>query len=484
MGEAPQRRRRGARFELVLALGVLDFSLEQAIVVAALASIPSSYDTTPAAAVSIITAFLLAAAVATPIAGRLGDQFGRRRVLECSLAMFIVGAVMCALATSIELLVAGRVVQGLGAGVGPLAAALIREHVAADRVPRAIGMMVGAGGAGGVVGLLGGALLVDYASVQAVFWLLAATAAALLVAVRAAVPRSTPSSTVAVDWLGAALLGGALAAASLAIAQGNTWGWGSDRILALVAGFALLLAGFVVRERTAAAPLLDRRGLARRVIWSAQLAAFVVGIALSVAYALLPFLAAAPPATGYGLGLDPTQTGLVLVPSAIAALLGGPAGGRLVALIGARAQVVLGLMCITATYVILTLVEASAVLLACAMVPLGFGVGLAITAIVNLIVLCSADAEIGAAMGLNSVIRAIGSALGAAAGIAIVSASDGIAPGLPGEGGFTMAFAASMAAGILAIAVVGTIPRRSADPVISTLGAGGTPATVSSRTAP
>jgi MFS family permease len=201
-------------------------------------------------------------------------------------------------------------------------------------------------------------------------------------------------------------------------------------------------------------------------MWSAQLAAFCVGIALSVAYALLPFMAALPQSTGYGFGLDATQTGLMLVPSAVAALLSGPIGGRLVAVIGARAQVVAGLLCIAGTYAVFVLVHATAVLVACAMIPLGFGVGLAIVAIVNLVVLSSSETEVGAAMGLNSVIRAIGSGLGAAVGIAIVTAFAGIAPGVPAEAGFDTAFAASLAAAMVAIAAVATIPRRAVDPVI------------------
>jgi MFS family permease len=475
MGTVSARGQGVLRLEVVLALGVLDFSLEQAIVVPALPVVQATFDTSLQAAVWMITAFLLAAAVATPLAGRLGDRYGRRRVLECSLVAFVVGSLICALADSIEPMIVGRVVQGLGAGVGPLAAALVREHVPAPRVPRAVGLIVGAGGAGGVVGLLGGALLVDHVSVQSVFWLLGATALGLLVAVHVAVPPSAGRRVVAVDWIGAGLLGGALVAVSLAIAQGNGWGWGSARVLGLFAGFALMLTGFVVRERVVAAPLLDPRGLARRPVWSAQLAAFAVGVALSVAYALVPFIGALPQSTGYGLGLSPTAIGLVLAPSAFAALVGGLAGGRLVTRIGARAVVVMGLLCIAVTYALFVLAHESAVLVAVAMLPLGFGVGCSIGAIVNLVLLSSDEAETGAVMGLNSVIRAIGSGLGAALAVAIVTASDAIAPGVPSESGFTAAFAASLATTLVAVAIVATIPRRSADPVIGAMRGDATP---------
>ena len=131
-------------------------------------------------------------------------------------------------------------IQGLGAGVGPLAASLVREHVAAARVPRAIGLIVGAGGAGGVIGLLGGALLVDHVSVHAIFWLLGAIGGPVArrrppggAVVRRPRRRCPSTGSVRHSWAARS------SAVSLAVAEGNAWGWGSPRVLGLFAGCAL-----------------------------------------------------------------------------------------------------------------------------------------------------------------------------------------------------------------------------------------------------
>ena len=464
--------RRVGRIEYVLALGVLDFSLEQSAIVPGLPTIVADYGTTTTGAIWVVTAFLLAAAVAAPVAGRLGDRYSRRRVLESSLALFLLGSVVCALANSIELLIAGRVVQGLGAGVGPLAVSIIRETVAPARVPTAIGLVIGAGAFGGVLGLLGGALLIDHASLSAIFWVMTAVAAVLWAAVRWAVPQSGARSDAPVDWIGAVLLGTCLAATVLAIAQGNAWDWDSPEVLGLFAGGAVLGACFAIRLRTAAVPLLDPRGLGRRPIWTAQISLLAVAIASSFAYSVLPFFAALPEVTGYGLGLSATEIGLVLVPNALAALAGGALGGRLVLRVGARAQVLVGIACVALTHALLVVDHGSAEVVALAMVPLGFGVGLAIGAIVDVVALGSDVTRVGGMLGFNSVVRTVGIAAGTQAAVAIVIAADELAPGVPLEAGFESAFVAGLIASLIAAVVALLIPRRADDGVSAAVAAG------------
>lgn len=120
-----------------------------------------------------------------------------------------------------------------------------------------------------------------------------------------------------------------------------------------------------------------------------------------------------------------------------------------------------------ATYALLAFAHASTAMVAVAMIPFGFGIGLAIGAIIDLVVLCSDPSETGAALGLNSVLRAVGTAVGAQVAIAIVTGADELAGGVPVEGGFTTAFAVSLAPTLVAVAIVCLIPRRSEDGVIS-----------------
>ena len=337
-----------ARSLAVLAVGVLDLGLEQSIVAPALPAIERHYHASPTAGTWLLTGFVLAAAVAIPLAGRLGDQLGRRRVLIWSLGLFAAGAVVCAVSSTIGLLIAGRVIQGLGAGVAALAVALARDSLPAARLTMAVGLLVAAGSAGSVAGLLLAGLLVDHVSVSAIFWLLFAVAAVLAVLVRAVVPESRARRTAPVDVLGALALAGGLGSLTLAVSEGNSWGWGSARTL-LLAGFAIALIGaFVARERLAASPLLDPKALALRPIWSANVAMLGVGYSLLIVLALVPLIGAYPKSTGYGLGLTTTQIGLVLVPSAIATLVGGLLGGRYVSATGARLQALGGVALVAA----------------------------------------------------------------------------------------------------------------------------------------
>ena len=174
----------------MLAVGALDFGLEQAIVAPALPAIQRHYHASPASVAWLLTGFLIAAAVLTPLAGRLGDNFGRRRMLLASLGLFALGALVCALGGSVRALIIGRVIQGLGAGMAPLAVALAREHIDPGRLPAAVGLLIASASIGTVAGLLLAGLLVDHVGVAAIFWLLFAVAVGLAIAVPLVVPGS------------------------------------------------------------------------------------------------------------------------------------------------------------------------------------------------------------------------------------------------------------------------------------------------------
>ena len=482
-----------ARSLAVLAVGVLDLGLEQSIVAPALPAIERHYRASPTAGTWLLTGFVLAAAVAIPLSGRLGDQLGRRRVLICSLALFAAGAVVCAVSSTIGLLIAGRVIQGLGAGVAALAVALARDSLPAARLTMAVGLLVAAGSAGSVAGLLLAGLLVDHVSVSAIFWLLFAVAAVLAVLVRVVVPESRARRTAPVDVLGALVLAGGLGSLTLAVSEGNSWGWSSARTL-LLAGFAIALIGaFVARERLAASPLLDPKALVLRPIWSANVAMLGLGYSLLIVLALVPLIGAYPKSTGYGLGLTTTQIGLVLVPSAIATLVAGLLGGRYVRATGARLQALGGVALVAASYVALAVVTPTAAALALVTIPLGAGIGFALGAITDLVALASPEEETAAALGLNVVIRTVATALGAQVAIAVVTAAPPAFPALralathlqalgvsgprvelvnaaarvPAHSGFTNAFWMAAGATVIALIAVALTPPPRSDPTVS-----------------
>src|SRR5262245_24366897 len=195
----------GALF--VLTLGALDFGLEQSIIVPALPALAQHYGASIVGVAWLATAFLLAGVVAVPVFGRLGDLYGKRRLLLVSLTAFAAGSLVCALAQSIELAIAGRAIQGLGMAVAPLTPRLARDTVPPMMLPRAIGGVIASANVGGATGFLLSGLLVDRISPTAIFWFLFAFSAALAVGVAGLVQESPVRARVSVDVAGAALLG-------------------------------------------------------------------------------------------------------------------------------------------------------------------------------------------------------------------------------------------------------------------------------------
>jgi len=450
----------------VLAVGALDFGLEQFMVVPIVPAVQRAEGVPVTTAAWLITGFLLAAVVTAPVLARLGDMYGKRRLLFVSLGAFGAGSLVCALAGSMEWLIAGRVLQGCGAAFGPLAIGLARDHAPPGRAPLLIGLLVAASGAGAALGLLLGGVLVDHVSVAAVFWLLFAVALGLLLAVWLFVPETPVRSPSQPDWAGAALLATALFTALLAISQGNAWGWTSARIVLLLVASAVSFAAFVFAERAASAPLVDVRLVARRPAWSANVVAFAMGFALFIAGVVIPQIATLPEASGYGFGLTITQTGLLLMPGALAIVAGGWASGSLVTVAGVRPLVAAGAILCAGAYASLVIAHdtVTAVLLANAV--LGLGIGLAIPALMNLVVHSVGAQHTSVFAATTAVTRSIGAALGAQVAAAIVIGAGVVELGFPAEDGFTGAFTLGLIATLLALAATPLIPTKRTDPVV------------------
>jgi MFS family permease len=258
----------------VLAVGALDFGLEQFIILPILPAIQSSEGASLTTTAWLVTGFLLAAVAAAPIFGRLGDMYGKRRLLLVAVVLFVAGSLICALSDSIIGLIAGRVVQGLGAGLGPLAIGIARDRAPRGRAPVWIGLLIAIAGAGAAVGLLLGGILADQASIPAVFWLLVGLGIVLFAGVVVFVPETPAHGTTRPDWIGGLLLAATLVTFLLPVSEANRWGWSSARVLVLMVLSGILLLAFVAFERSCAAPMLDMRLLSRRPAWSANLAAF------------------------------------------------------------------------------------------------------------------------------------------------------------------------------------------------------------------
>src|SRR3954471_18152927 len=202
-----QDRPHTTRTLLILGVAALAFALAQTTVVPALPELMRALDTNESGVTWALTGYLVAAAGFTPLMGRLGDMFGKRRLLVVSLLAFSTGSVVAAVSASLWIVVTGRVIQGIGGGIFPLCFAIIRDEFPRHRVARGVGLMSAIAGIGGGLGLILGGVLVDYASYHWIFWLGAVMGIGGAVAAELLVPESPIRTPSRLDVRGALVLG-------------------------------------------------------------------------------------------------------------------------------------------------------------------------------------------------------------------------------------------------------------------------------------
>jgi EmrB/QacA subfamily drug resistance transporter len=449
----------------VLLLAGVSFALSQTMVVPALPVLSEDLGASMSSSSWLLTGYLLSASVATPIVGKIGDLHGKGRTLTVVLLLFSLGSTICALGQSIEVVLAGRVIQGVAGGVFPLSFGIIRDTFPRDRVASGLGLMSAVFGIGGGIGLPLSGVVVAHLDHSWVFWVgLIALPAAL--AAHRLVPPSPTAPRARVDWLGAALLSAALGSILLGVTQANAWGWGSAPTLGLLAGGTVLLGLWGAVERGREQPLIELSVLRRRAVAATNLAALMIGFAMFSNFLLVPQFAQAPPAAGYGFGFSVLGAGLILAPAALAQLLIGPLAGPLGTRFGFRATLAGGGGAAAAASLWVALEHDDPWHLVVSGVLLGVGISLALASLANLIVDAVDQSEVGVATGINTVTRTVGGAFGAAVGVAIVTAETLPGSTLPTEAAYTMAFTVGGAGGLLAVAAALLIPRRErrADP--------------------
>jgi EmrB/QacA subfamily drug resistance transporter len=347
----------------ILAIGALAFSLAQTTIIPALTAMQEAFDVGTGDIIWMVSAYFLAASVATPVLGRLGDMFGKERFLAVSLGAFAIGSVVCALSDGLELMIVGRVLQGIGGGVFPLSFGIVRDEFPIRKIPTGIAMLGATAGIGGAIGLPLGGLLVDQASYHWIFWISAAMGVIATVTTIRFVPESPLRSPGKVDYVGAGILAVGLSAVLIAVSRANQWGWASDRTLGLLAIGLLVLAAFVAFERRHPAPLINIRTLSRPPVLITDLATLLVGFGLFGTFVLIPQLAELPTGGDVGLGLNATQAGLLMAPGGLMMLVAAPIVGRVSERFGSKLPLAVGSVLAAAGLAGMALAHDSAVLI-------------------------------------------------------------------------------------------------------------------------
>ncbi|WP_289009742.1 MFS transporter [uncultured Thermomonospora sp.] len=448
---------------LLAFLGVMAYSLSMAVVTPALPLIQRDLQTSAGGAAWALTAMTLSAAVGTPVIGRLGDLFGPRRVLLAVLAVTVVGMVVAALARSLPLLLAGRVLAGAGGGVFPLAYTIIREVSPPHRTASAVGLMSSMLGLGGAVSWVIAGPVIDWFGWR---WLLWVPVAGLVPGMAAAwwiVPRSTGRTGARIDWWGAVLFAAWMVGGLTALTQAPARGWTDPLLLALLAAAALLAACWLAVESKVAEPLVDLRVMRIRGVWTANVASVLAGYALMAGGVLFPLLVQAPAGGGFGLGGSATQAALLQLPASVGMTVAGFAAGALDVRIGSRTVLLAGASMALAGYGYVAFAHEEMWQLYAASTVRGIGLGLAYAAVANLVVAAVPAGQTGVATGVNTLIRTVGASLGTQASAAIITAS-ATAGGTPTEGGFVAGFLAAAATMAAAMVFALLAPGRRAGP--------------------
>jgi EmrB/QacA subfamily drug resistance transporter len=373
----------------------------------------------------VVTAYVVAAAAATPLWGKLGDRHGRKRLLEVTLATFVLSSALCGAAQDITQLVAVRFVQGAAAGgLMTLAMAAVGDLVSPRERGRYQGYIAATFAVATIVGPLLGGLITEHATWRLIFFVNLPLGAAALAGLRLylpAPPVERPDRPL--DFMGAALLAGATSAFMLTcIWAGQRYAWTSGPIVALVAAILALSTALFLNERRAADPIVPFHLLRTR---SVAVASATLFLGLAALFAVTVFV---PLFLQVTTGATPTEAGLLLIPAMLGITVSTTVSGRLMARTGRYKRFpIIGLGLMTAALVLLAVVASNPSRVATGIALLVFGLGFGmVTQILIVAVQNSVDrSELGIATAVTGFFRALGGAVGAAVLGAVFAAQAG-----------------------------------------------------------
>lgn len=436
----------------------------QTLVTPIIPELPILLNSTAADTSWVLTSTLLAAAISTPISGRLGDMYGKRRIVLVLLLVMSAGSIVAALSNTVIPMIVGRSLQGIGLGVIALGISILRDVIHPKNLGGAVALVSATLGIGGAVGLPVAALIADASddSWHYLFWLATVLSLVAFALVLWIVPVSTLRTAGRFDFVGAAGLAIGLIGILLAVSKGTTWGWGSPLTLTLLIGGVVVLVAWGFFELRTPHALIDLRVAARRPVLLTNLASISIGFAFFITSASLPVILESPASTGVAFGLPLLVASLCLMPLGLVMFFTSPVAARLSNARGPRTSLVLGgsIVAVTFGLAIFLTGEVWNIILISTLV--GLGVGFAYAAMPTLIMRAVPPSETAAANGLNSVMRTLGSTVSATIVGVILSTHVVVADGIsiPTTEAFQLTFAIGAGVSVVGVVFALLIPRR------------------------
>lgn len=407
----------GVALIAVAGFSCLVVALQQTLVIPTVPVLPEILGSSPVAVSWLVTATLLTGSVATPIIARLSDMFGRKKMLVLTMVFVLVGSVLAPLGGFGTILV-GRSLQGLGTALVPVAMAQMRDSLPAHRVSSSLAILSATLGVGGGVGIPLGGVILEALDWQSLFWISALLAVASIVLIALVVPSHKPVDSGRFDFTGAALLTIGVTVLLAGISQGNLWGWSSPATLVSVFVAIVVLLAWGRQQLSTQDPIVDLRATASAPLLFTNLASLVLGV-LMFTNLLITTQVLQGPVAEDGFGWSSAAAGLAMLPNAAVMFGVAPLTAWLANRWGPQLVLALGGFVTALGYFLRVVASTNSALVIVWATVIGVGVGIGYAALPMLILRHAPGAQIGAANGVNALVRAIGTSL-ASAGVAAV----------------------------------------------------------------
>ncbi|MFT3662681.1 MAG: MFS transporter [Gordonia sp. (in: high G+C Gram-positive bacteria)] len=416
---------------IIVALGLssLFVALMQSLVIPIQLELPELLGTTRSNASWVVTATLLGAAVAMPVSGRLADLLGKKPILVASALILLAGSLICALSDTLTPMLVGRVLQGLAMGYIPVAISFVREVAPVNMVNTAVASISAMLGVGGALGLPLAAWIAESLDWHALFWVSLGLAAAMTLMSLLVLPHVHDAHDGRLDVVGALGLTVGLVSFLVGVTKGNDWGWTDGVTLGLIVGGLVFLVLWGLFELRHDDPLVDLRTMARRPVLMTNLAAVLIGFGMMAQAIVIPQLLETPEITGYGLGQSILQAGLWMAPGGLMMLVFAPVSSKMLTTIGGRRTLALGAAVLSVGYVLAIFLTGAPWQLLIATCIGSAGVGIGYAAMPTLILENVPAEESGAGVGLNGLMRSVGTTVaGAVMAVVLTSKTMEIGP--------------------------------------------------------
>ncbi|AOL17223.1 MFS transporter [Sulfolobus sp. A20] len=461
---------------LILAPIAIAVMYTEAMLIPSLPTIANDFNVNSATVSWVLTAYLISGVVANPIVGKLGDIYGKKRILVYVMMIYTIAVTLNGFAPNFTLFIIFRTIQGIGLGMFPLAFSLIREEFPPHLVPRAQGLVSAMFGIGSAISLPIAATVAQDIGWQYNYHFVIPFVILLTYLTSKYIKESRyVNPNTKIDYIGAGILGSSLALMTTAFSEAPTWGWLSTSFLITMLLGVVLFTTFIFYELRIPYPLISIKLLKEKNVLASNIAAFVAGFGIFMAYQAITYLLELPNPVGFN--LDILSTGITMLPVSLSQMVGALFASRLILRSGTKFVIVISSVILSFFYFILSLIAISGssaglinVVLFSALATLG--ASMLNVVLINILTFSVERRVLGIATGMNTVFRLIGGAFGPSIAGSLISTyytylvypmsfggnSFYLPIQLPSDYAFQLTFTISALAGLM-MAIIGSMTR-------------------------